>query len=608
MIPPKDKTMQTDGASGASPAALYQARLDLCEADAQQLGRRHVLLSYLRLLWALAIVVLAWFVFARHALAWEWFLLPCLGFGFTARLHARVLAAGARRERAKAWNAHGLSRLEDRWAGVRPRTPDVDTSSSLYAADLDLFSPGGLFELLCTARTNLGENTLAAWLLQPAAADEIRARQAAVAELRDQTELREALASAPGADLVKLNAAALAGWGEARETALPGVLLWISPLLVLLTIGAAARWIVTHSPLLLILMVAINWVVLSLLQGRLKPLFSAAEQASQALNLIADLLAELERRPFAAPLLQEFKARVQTGQEAAWHATSRLARLAGAIEQRSNGFIRLLDYFFLYSVFLGLRVESWRRSHGARLRTWFEVMGAYEALLSLSTYLYEHPADTFPELVGDAAVFEAEALGHPLLPERSCVRNSLALDGTIRLILVSGSNMSGKSTLLRSVGTAAVMGMAGAPVRAERLRLSSLHVAASIQVNDSLQGGQSRFFAEILRLRAICDLARTQPPVLFLLDELLAGTNSHDRLAGASGVVKELLGADAIGLLSTHDLALTGVAGTDAPLIRNVHLEDKVEGDRLTFDYTLREGVVTRSNGLALMRLIGLDV
>lgn len=591
-----------------TPAALYAARLNLCRAEAQRLRGQHVGLGYLRLFWALAIVVLAWFVFARHALPWEWFLLPCLGFAVTARLHARVLASGARSEKAAAWNAQGAARLEDRWAGLRPRAPEVDFSSSLYASDLDLFSPGGLFELLCTARTNLGENTLAHWLLQPAAPDEVRARQISVAELRTATDLRERMASAPGKDLVAIDAAALSGWGDAREAALPGALRWAAPLLVLLTFAAAARWGLSHSPLLLLLMVAINWCLLSLLKPRLTALFAATQQASQGLNRVADLLQQLEAKPFAAPHLQTLQAQLKNGQAVASKAIHRLASIAGAIEQRSNGFVQLLDYLLLYSVWVGLLAEGWRRAHGTRLRNWLAVAGEFEALLSLSAYCFEHPEDIFPVLLTTEAVFEAEALGHPLLPEASCVRNSIALNTATRLVLVSGSNMSGKSTLLRSVGTAAAMALAGAPVRATQLRLGPLHVAASIQVNDSLQGGRSRFFAEILRLREICKLAKTQPPVLFLLDELLAGTNSHDRLAGANGVARELLAAEAIGLLSTHDLSLTEVAGDGAPLVRNVHFEDKVEGDRLAFDYTLREGVVLRSNGLALMRLIGLDV
>ncbi len=274
-----------------------------------------------------------------------------------------------------------------------------------------------------------------------------------------------------------------------------------------------------------------------------------------------------------------------------------------------NGLLRAIDIPLLYSVQLGGFVQRWRQTARTFARRVAQrLLGEFEALLSLSAYHFEHPDDVFPELAPDALVYTATALGHPLLPQSTCIRNDVTLDGNTRLLLVSGSNMSGKSTLLRAVGINAVLAMAGAPVRATHLRLSPFHIGASIQINDSLQSGRSRFYAEILRLRAICDLCRADPPVLFLLDELLAGTNSHDRLEGAVGLVRELLALGAIGLLSTHDLALTGIAERDAQHIRNVHFEDQISDNRLLFDYTLRPGVVTRSNGLALMRLIGLDV
>ncbi len=188
------------------------------------------------------------------------------------------------------------------------------------------------------------------------------------------------------------------------------------------------------------------------------------------------------------------------------------------------------------------------------------------------------------------------------------MRNDVQVGSPAQILLISGSNMSGKSTLLRSVGINAVLAFAGAPVRAHALSLSPLSIAASIQVNDSLQAGRSRFYAEILRLRAITEAARTHPPVLFLIDELLAGTNSSDRLAGAQGVLKELAEKQAIGMLSTHDLALTALTASISQACENMHFEDLIENGELHFDYKLRDGVVERSNGLALMRLIGLDV
>jgi DNA mismatch repair ATPase MutS len=233
-----------------------------------------------------------------------------------------------------------------------------------------------------------------------------------------------------------------------------------------------------------------------------------------------------------------------------------------------------------------------------------------EALCSLAGHAWEHPEDPFPELTADAGgpLFDGEALGHPLLPEGACVRNDLRLDGDLQLLLVSGSNMSGKSTLLRTVGVNAVLAQAGGTVRARRLRLSPLAVGASIRINDSLLAGRSRFYAEITRLRELVALAAGDLPLFFLLDEILHGTNSHDRQIGAEAVVRGLVERGAIGLVTTHDLALAQVAEALAPQAANIHFQDHMEAGRMVFDYRIHPGVVTKSNALELMRSVGLDV
>jgi DNA mismatch repair ATPase MutS len=208
------------------------------------------------------------------------------------------------------------------------------------------------------------------------------------------------------------------------------------------------------------------------------------------------------------------------------------------------------------------------------------------------------------------------ALGHPLLPAARIVRNDVLLSAAARLLVVSGSNMSGKSTLLRTVGTNAVLAFAGAPVRAQTLRLSPLAIGATLRIQDSLQEGRSRFYAEITRIRELADVARGpvdgtrgQPrPLLFLLDELFHGTNSHDRLVGASGVLRSLIDRGAIGLITTHDLALTAIADNLGAHAANVHFEEWFDAGEMRFDYRLKPGRVTRSNALALMRAVGLEV
>jgi DNA mismatch repair ATPase MutS len=263
----------------------------------------------------------------------------------------------------------------------------------------------------------------------------------------------------------------------------------------------------------------------------------------------------------------------------------------------------------MWTTQLAFALEAWRVATGPGIRGWLEAVAQFEALAALATYAAENPEHPFPEVVEAGPLFDGEAVGHPLLPRDQCVHNDVHLGREVRVLVVSGSNMSGKSTLLRTVGVNTVLALAGAPVRARRLRVSPLTVGATLRVQDSLQAGKSRFFAEVLRVRQLVELARGPRPLLFLLDELFAGTNSHDRRQGAEAVVRTLVEAGAIGLITTHDLALTHIADLLAGSAANVHFEDVFEeGGGVTFDYRMRPGVVQRSNALALMRSVGLEV
>jgi DNA mismatch repair ATPase MutS len=323
---------------------------------------------------------------------------------------------------------------------------------------------------------------------------------------------------------------------------------------------------------------------------------------------LAGLVGWVERGPFTAARLTALQDALRADGVAPSRRLAELAALVGRIDAVKNQYFGLIAPFLLWTTRTALAVEDWRRTTGPALRRWAAVVGEAEALAALATYAAENPTDTFPELVPDGPLYEAVGLGHPLLPRDRCVPNELALNDELRLLIVSGSNMAGKSTLLRAVGVNAVLAQAGAPVRAARLRLSPLAVGATLRVLDSLQSGRSRFFAEILRLRQIVALSEGPRPVLFLLDEILHGTNSHDRRLGTAAVLRGLLRRPAIGLVTTHDLALTAIADELAPHAANVHFADEFVNGELHFDYRLRPGVVQHSNALALMRAVGLEV
>lgn len=283
-------------------------------------------------------------------------------------------------------------------------------------------------------------------------------------------------------------------------------------------------------------------------------------------------------------------------------------RLVDFLVSRRHLAIQILDPFIFWSLQCALAVEAWRKKFGPEIGPWLAALGQMEALSDLAGYAYEHPQDVFPEFTDEAPLFEAKGLAHPLIPEIRAIRNDIILGSHLRLIIISGPNMAGKSTFIRSVGMNAVLAQCGAPVRAQKLRLSRLAVGASVCVLDSLQGGISRFYAEITRLKAIADLTNGPLSVLFLFDELLQGTNSHDRRIGAEAVVRNLLKRGAVGLLTTHDLALAEIVSVTGATAANFHFEDRLEDGKLRFDHRLSPGIVQTSNALQLMRSIGLDV
>jgi hypothetical protein len=562
----------------------------------------------IRLILVTATLIAAWFSFHSDAFSPWWLLVVLVAFLIIVILHAKVLRKRACAERAVDFYRKGLARIEDRWIGTGQTGIRIDVRSSLYATDLDLFGPGSLFELLSLARTRIGEDTLAAWLLSPSPVAQLTQRHAAVAELRNRLDLREDIAIL-GEDIkVGIHPEALTQWAEAPNQLTHTWLRWLSLLLAIAAIAAAIVWAEfgTKTPFFAILI--LETIITASLHKRTAAVLHSTEHALQDLQLLSSLLARIEREQFEAPRLQALKTELSSHHLPGSQAIARLRTIVEYIRSLDNPIMRILNISLVYAVQVAYAAEAWRTAHGAAVRSWLKAIGEVEALLSISGYSYEHPDDPFPEFLEGPPCLNAEQIGHPLIPAEKCVRNNVSICDETKVLLISGSNMSGKSTLLRAVGINTVLAMAGAPVRARHLQLTPLQIGASILINDSLQEGSSRFYAEITRLRHICDLAEKNPPVLFLLDELLQGTNSKDRLIGAEGVVRALLASGAIGLISTHDLALTHIGGQQDTRLHNVHLQDQIVDGKMTFDFKLQDGIVTKSNGLELMRLIGLKV
>ncbi|MFQ5671283.1 MAG: DNA mismatch repair protein MutS [Acidobacteriota bacterium] len=593
-----------------APDVAYRARLAARRAAAARRDRQHLLLSNSRLAVFAIACLLAWLAFITRVLHGGWVLLPVVLFMVLAGWHSRVLRERRRLRRAVRYYEDGLARLEDRWMGRGNPGRIFRDDDHPYSGDLDLFGRGSLFELLCTARTRAGEETLAGWLTSPAAPGTVRARQEAVAALRGRCDLREDLALLGEALHTQVPRSALARWGSAPPV-LDGASLGLLALgLNVLVVGTILGWwLGPLGPAPVILALTLQGVFAARLQRRVARTLAGVAAPGRELPLLAQVLARFETERFHAPLLVEMRAALERRGKAPTRRIAHLARLTDLLGWRRNQVFAPLAALLMWGTHIALALERWRRLAGPSVPGWIRAVGELEALCALAGYAYEHPQDPFAEILDAGELrLEAEGLGHPLLPEASCVRNDLRLGGGLRLLVVSGSNMSGKSTLLRSVGVNVVMALAGAPVRARRLRLAPVQVGASIRILDSLQEGRSRFYAEITRLRALMTLAAARRPLLFLLDEILHGTNSHDRLIGAEAVVKGLLAQGAAGLVTTHDLALARVADSLAPAAANIHFQDHLEEGRMIFDYRIHPGVVEKSNALALMRAVGLDV
>jgi len=601
--------MTSEIPAAAEPRAEYARRHQERKRTAERLRRRAGIVSNLRLLVFAAGVVLAWLALGPSSVARGWLAVPTAAFIVLVVVHDRELRQRARAERAVRFYADGLARLEGGWIGQGESGEGFCDPHHPYAVDLDIFGAGSLFQYLCRARTRAGEDTLAAWLSAPASPPVIGARQQAIAELAPQLDLREDLALLGEAAAAGMHPEALRSWGAVTPLARVRVLRLAAAGLTSISVCSLAGWLFTGlGPAPFEIALLAQSVFAIAVRRRVKRARAGAEAAGRDLDLFSQLLSRLEAEQFQAPHLVGLQRALCVGGRPPSRLIARLHLATDLLDARRNQLFAPIGAMLLWTTQLAFAVEEWRGAWASSLGPWIDTVGEFEALASLAGFHYEHPEYCFPEIAAGEARFEGEALGHPLLPARRCVTNDVALGAELRLLVVSGSNMSGKSTLLRTVGVNTALGLAGAPVAARRLRLSPFAVGASIRIQDSLHEGRSVFYAEIRRLHQIMERTGEPLPVLFLIDEILHGTNSHDRGIGAEAIVRGLLARGAVGLVTTHDLALARVAQALAPRAANVHFEDHLEGGTIAFDYRLRPGVVEKSNALELMRAVGLDV
>ena len=596
--------------------APYDDRLAEIGAALAAIEARSARISTLRGLTFLAAAGLGGARIFRPVPALVWVLAGAFAAAFVALVVAHAVLVT--RASALALRVSLLERGKKRVAGELRDLPDRGDRfaplSHAYAGDLDVFGQTSLFQLVCAAETGAGEAVLARWLSEPASAEEIAARQEAVRELLEMPRFREDLMAAAAESGTKgRDAEPFLTWAEERGEGPSRTLITAGRLLVPLTLAlgtsaylASEQWARTGRALALIALAAQMFVLLAL-RPSIEPVLSVASSREAPFGRYLAIFRLIESTKLSSPRLAALREVLASGRASA--SIGALDRIIGFAELRHSGIVGIFaNIFLLWDVFVAARLLRWRAEHGQAVRRFIDAMAELEALASLGTFAGEHPSYAFPTVDGGDLRFLAEDLGHPLIPAARRVTNDVSIARPGTALMITGSNMSGKSTLLRAVGVNAVLALAGAPVCARGLSMAGCRVHSSMRIKDSLEEGVSHFYAELERLKAVVDAVAGGDRVLFLLDEVLHGTNSRERNLGARAVIRKLIDEGAIGAVSSHDLGLADLQTESGGAVTNVHFQELVADGKMVFDYKLKPGVVTSSNALRLMRLVGIEV
>jgi hypothetical protein len=606
----------TDSATEATDR--YRSRRDAAASRRDDLARSARRVSNFRLLsFGTGIGALVWAEVQpeRAPVAVAVFALATLVFLVLIGVHARITQRRRRAAELARVNEEALARLRRQWDGL-PTIGDTPPPGHPYANDLDIFGHGSVARFLATTGTGVGRQRLHRWLLEPAPGDEVRRRQQAVRELvplldyRQDLQVAGRLAGDPDRDSLS----AFMDWAEATPWLLRRPwLVWITRLVPAATLALLVLHIEGT--------VARPWWILTLLAGTaiaaafgrpVHRLFDRASLGDANLHHYGGLVAVIQEGPAESPRLAEIRAALSEPSDAR-RELERLGWLTELADLRHNGlFYALLHLPTLWDFHVLWGLERWQREAGRHVRDWADRVAELDALSALSSPAFDEPGWSFPEIADGHDEVSAEGLAHPLLGPEERVPNDVRLGPPGTFLMVTGSNMSGKSTLLRAIGVNAVLAQAGGPVCARRLRVPPLDIRSSMRVEDSLERGVSLFMAELQQLKRVVDAADRAGDgrvLLYLLDEILHGTNSAERQVAVREVLQHLLRSRAIGAISTHDLALADAPPLDAAVVP-VHFRETVhpEGHEppMTFDYRLREGVATSTNALKLVRLVGL--
>ncbi|AUD06699.1 MutS-related protein [Spirosoma pollinicola] len=598
------------------PETTFLERQQQFSQKEQAAQRKHNQLAFWRLIWFVGSIAAVWGLarLDQQLAAVGALLVGLIGFLVLLKMHQRVKYERDLNHQLVFVNQDEAARLKRQY--LRPETGEQFASPThYYAGDLDVFGKHSLFRLLNRTHTYDGQKRLSAWLKAPSLPDSIRLRQEAAAELNPQIDWRqqfEALAYVE--PTISQSPEALMEWATAETSPVPGYLTIVRFVFPVITLSLFVAWLLGYvQGAAVLLALAGHALVLTQTSAKAKEVSEQTFEISTALKAFRALLQQAEQLNGKTVRLRAIHQELTADKQSASEAIGQLGRLTEGLNFRRNPYFFLLfGVATLWDIHYLLRLERWRQTYGPVLNYWLDALGELEALNSLAGFSFAHPSYATPDIVDDEFVLEITSAAHPLLAQNNSVANSLIVRGSGKTILITGSNMSGKSTFLRTVGTNVVLALAGAVVRAERFWCSPVQVFTSMRTQDSLEESTSSFYAELKRLQTLIGLTKADKspkglPVLYFLDEILKGTNSADRHRGAEALIRQLHHTTASGFVSTHDLELGQLTDADG-FVRNYHFQSDLNNGELVFDYKLRDGICKSFNASQLMRAIGIEM
>jgi DNA mismatch repair ATPase MutS len=506
-------------------------------------------------------------------------------------------------------NEDEISRLDMKFSSL-DRGEEFIQAIHEYHIDLDIFGKHSIFQLLNRTSTEFGRQTLAKWLSGPENQPEILKRQAAVQEVSTKLDWRQDIQAVGLAyKNEKGSILPLLDWIKTKNTILNKKFYHLAMVLMpILTIGAITLVSFGIVPTgVVALVILINMFILATTFQRSSDIYKQTVACNKVLKAYQAQIDLIEHENFNAPLLKELKSKLRSVSGNASTTIKELQFILDSLHNRSNMMYHIFNFLLLLDVVLLIKAEKWKQKTKDDIGVWFEAIGEIEVINSVGGFLYSNPTLNFPTISTTPFEIIAQKMGHPMINERKRVSNSFDFNGKGGICLITGSNMSGKSTFLRTVGVNVVLGLMGAPVCAKRMTISKLQLFTSMRTQDDLEESVSSFYAELKRLKQLLGSINEKLPTLFMVDEVLKGTNSEDRHTGATALIKQLNKAYAFGFVSTHDLAL-GKITTELEGIKNYSFNSVIENDDIIFDYTLTPGICKSFNATKLMQKMGIEI